>query len=307
MKNSNQIADLEKFKKFEIEFNSNIQFLQDFSNLVSYSGRIISFISPEKVHIVPSTHILNSSIQSLRSIKNCCSTGSFADANTLIRKLRDDLLLYVYILSIINKRKTFTEDSLKEFKMETEEDLIKGISGLTFTELNGDEKAVKAWLSNTVNELPHSVKKKLSFENYMSVLKQNPNVNDILLKYNLKHYWEFLRTKLNDYVHNNGFQFTQHNLIHSNNTNLEIYFQNINTRSSYVITFFLVLITMVESPLLCSGDIEDYLSLDIEPPENCQYEIAPFIQEFINKKVVPLHPELKEYLRNNNSHGMIIE
>ena len=64
---------------------------------------------------------------------------------------------------------------------------------------------------------------------------------------------------------------------------------------------------MIESPLLCSGDIEDYLDLGIEPPENCQYEIAPFIQEYINRKVVTIHPELKEFLQKNNSHGMKIE
>lgn len=307
MKNFNQIADSEKFKKFKKEFNSNIEFLQSFADLMSYSGRIISFISPEKVHIVPSTYILNNTIQSLKSIRHCCSKGSFADANTLIRKLRDDLILYVYILAIINKRKTFTETSFEKFKIETVEEFIEGFSGLIFTDLNDDEKAVEAWLSNAVHKLHPSIKKKLYFENYMTVLKQNPNINDILLKHNLKKYWEFLRTKLNDYVHSNGIKFTLHNLIELNDTNLEIYFQNINTRTSYIITFFLVLITMVESPLICSGEIEDYLDLGIDPPENCQYEIAPFIQEFINKKVVPLHPELKEYLRNNNSHGMIIE
>lgn len=305
--NDNKISDTGEYKKFVVEFNSNIEFLQDFSNLISFSGRIISFISPEKVYIFPTDFMLNSSIKSLISIQVSCSTGSFSDANTIIRKLRDDLLLYAYILSVINKRKTFTEDSLKNFKMDNAEELIKGFQGLVFNELNDDEKAVKAWLSNKVYELPYDIKKKLGYENYMKVLKQNKNVNEILLKYNLKKYWGFLQTKLNDYVHNNGIQFSHHNLIKSNDPNLEIYLQNINTRTSYIITFFLVLITMVESPLLCSGEIEDYLNLDIEPPENCQYEIAPFIQEFINKKVVTLHPELKEYLQNNNSHGMIIE
>ncbi|RYE13482.1 MAG: hypothetical protein EOP45_21110 [Sphingobacteriaceae bacterium] len=63
---------------------------------------------------------------------------------------------------------------------------------------------------------------------------------------------------------------------------------------------------MVESSLISSTDIVDYLECDIEPPENCQYQIAPFIQEYIDKKVVKLHPELKSYLNNNNSHGMKI-
>jgi len=304
--NTNKIIDTEEFKKFELEFDSNIEFLQDFSNLISFSGRIISFITKEKVHIVHSV-LIDSSVQTLKSIKFCCSNGSFSDANTLIRKLRDDLLLYAYILSITNQRKPFTENSLKNFKIETVEGLEKVISNLEFTELTNDEKAVAAWLNNDVLELPNSIKKKLSFENYISVLKLNTNISDVLLKYKLDNYWEFLQRKLNNYVHSNGRQFSQHNIVKSYDSQLEIYFQNINIRTSYAVTFFVVLITMIESALLCSGDIEDYLDMGIDPPENCQYEIAPFIQEFIDKKVVALHPELKEYLKNNNSHGMKIE
>ena len=306
VKKTNQITDVEKYKTFEIEFDNNIEFLKNFTDLVSYSGRIISFISTEKVHTVNTT-LLESSIQTLKSIKLCCSIGSFSDANSLIRKLRDDLFQYLYILAIINRRKTFTQKSLENFKLDSVEEIIVGFSELEFNELTNDELAVEAWLSNKVLELPYNVKKKLGFENYMKILKLDSNVNEILLAYKLHKYWDHLQTKLNNYVHSNGIQFTQHNLIKPSNPNLEVYYQNVNIRSSYVITFFLVLITMIDSPLLCSGDIEDYLDSDIEPPENCQYEIAPFIQEYINRKVVPLHPELKDFLQKNNSHGMKIE
>lgn len=63
----NQITESEKYKMFEIEFNNNIEFVKNFSDLVSYSGRIISFISTEKVLCVNST-LLESSIQTLKSI-----------------------------------------------------------------------------------------------------------------------------------------------------------------------------------------------------------------------------------------------
>ncbi len=296
----------EKYKTFEIEFDNNIEFVANFSDLVSYSGRIISFISKEKMHIVNST-LLESAIQTLKSIKLCCSIGSFSDANTLIRKLRDDLLQYVYVLAIINRRKTFTQKSLGSLKMDSVEEFTNGFLGLEFNKLTDDEIAVEAWLSNKVSELPYNLRKKLEFGNYMKILKLDSNVNEILIEYKLHKYWEQLQTKLNNYVHNNGTQFSQHNLIKSNNPNLEIFLQNINIRTSYVVSFFLVLITMIESSLLCSGDIEDYLDLGIQPPENCQFEIAPFIQEYINRKVVTIHPELKEFLQKNNSHGMKIE
>lgn len=305
-RNNEQIINIDEFKKFELEFNNSIEFLQKFSNLLKFSGRIIPFVTKEKVHIVHSA-LVDSGVQTLKSIKLCCSLGNFSDANTLIRKLRDDLLLYVYILAITNQRIPFTEKSIQNFSIETSKQFEDVLSNIEFTELTNDEKAVAAWLSNQVLELINPIKKKLSFENYMTVLKLNTNISNVLSQYNLENYWEFLRTKLNNYVHNNGSQFAQHNLVEANNSQLENYFQNINTRSSYVITFFIVLIIMVDSTLICSSEVEDYLDLGINPPENIQYEIAPFIQEFINEKVVNLHPELKEYLKTNNSHGMKIE
>lgn len=304
--NQLRIEQTDAFKKFELEYESNVDFLEDFSNLVNLSGRIISFITDKNSHIVHG-HLLDNSVQTLKSIKLCCSIGSFADANTLIRKLRDDLLLYVYTLAVVNQRKPFTEKSLDNLSIENQEEFLKGFSSLEFnTILTDDEKAIDAWICNKVFELPKQIKNKLSFKNYMEFLKQNENIKDVLITYNLQKYWEELTTKLNNYVHNNGRQFTIHNLIRSDNQQLEIYLANVNARTSYIITFFLILITMVESALLCSGDIEDYLDLGIDPPEDCQYEIAPFVQEFIDKKVVEIHPELKQYLKDNNNYGMKI-
>ena len=214
----------------------------------------------------------------------CSSLGNFADANTLIRKLRDDLLLYVFIISNTNKRR-FTSNS----------------------NLTDDEKAVEAWLNNTVKELDNKIKKKLSYENYMKYLKQDPNIEKILKSYQLENYWSYLTTKLNDYVHNNGLQFTLHNVIKSNITHININLINVNIRTSFIITFFLILILMTESSLLSSGDAIDYLEEDLEIPEGCQYEIAPFIQKYIDEKVIKIHPELKQFLKDNNSHGMTIE
>lgn len=300
------IEETEAFKTFSKEFNGNIDFLESFSTLIFMNGRIIAFFSDKKMHTV-NTALLDNSIQTLKSIKLCCSIGSFADANTLIRKLRDDLILYVYILDVVNKRKPFEEADLKELKTNNLEEFSDSFLKLRFNpNLTEDEKAVDAWLSNTVLELPKNIKMKISFENYMKYLKQNDNIIKILHEYKLQDYWESLRNKLNNYVHNNGLQFTSHNLIKGHNESLDIYLKNINIRTSYIITLFLVLIIMTEGALISSTDMIDYLDCGMQPPENCQYEIAPFIQEYIDKKVVEIHPELKQYLKDNNSYGMKI-
>lgn len=304
--NQVMMSETEQFKLFEKDFDQNIEFLDDFTNLIKLNGRIISFISDKNFHIV-NAKLLENSVQTLRSIKLCCSIGSFSDANTLVRKLRDDLLLYTYILTIVNKRKSFTEDSLANLSMENQEEFVKGFSNLQFnTMLNDDEKAVTAWLENKVLELPRKIRMNLSFENYMKVLRKDSKISQILVDYKLGNYWEILRSKLNNYIHNNGSQFSSHNLIKTHDQNLEIYFGNVNVRTSYIITLFLVLITMIESSLISSGDMIDYLDCGMEPPEDCQYEIAAFIQSYIDDKVVKIHPELKQFLKDNNINGMKI-
>lgn len=131
-------------------------------------------------------------------------------------------------------------------------------------------------------------------------------INKILIDYHLQNYWEILRKKLNNYIHNNGSQFTVHNLIKYNNEHLEIFFKNINIRISYIVTFFLVLIIMIQGSLISSTDYTDYLDMRLKPPKNSQYEIAKFVQEYIDKKVIKLHPDLKQYLKDNNCYGMNI-
>lgn len=302
-----KINETEEFKTFAEEIDYLIEFFKRFSELIFYNGRIISFFTDQNIFYL-NTYLIDSSAQTLRSIKLCCSIGSFSDANTLIRKLREDLIQYVYILTIINMRKPFIEDDLKNLKIDNPEEFANSFSNIRFNNiLTDDEKAVSAWFSNTVSELDRLIKRKLEFENYMKILKQNPIIAQILEKYNLQEYWEILRKRLNDYVHNNGVKFSAQNSIRINDKNLEIHFKNINIRTSYISSFFIIALLMVDSSLISSTDYIDHLDCNLEPPKDSQYSIASFIQDFIDIKVNKLHPELKQYLKDNNINGMRIE
>jgi hypothetical protein len=63
---------------------------------------------------------------------------------------------------------------------------------------------------------------------------------------------------------------------------------------------------MVEASLIVSTDLIDNLDCGIELPKDCQYFIANFVQEFIDENVSKIHPELKQYLIDNNNCQMII-
>src|SRR5690606_24037047 len=136
------------------------------------------------------TALIESSAHTLGSIKLCCSIGNFSDANSLIRKLRDDLLQYVYIINISNLREPYLDESIDNLKPESADDFADAIMNLKFNpKLTDDEKAVTAWFKNKVADLPRPIKYKLGFENYMTVLKQDSHIQHILTQYNLKEYW----------------------------------------------------------------------------------------------------------------------
>lgn len=302
-----KIDETNEFKTFAEEIDYLIEFFKRFSELIFYNGRVISFFTDKDIFYLNS-YLIDSSAQTLRSIKLCCSIGSFSDANTLIRKLRDDLIQYVYILTIINMHKPFIEEDLANFKFDNPEDFANSFSNIRFNDnLTDDEKAVSAWFANHVSDLTRPLKRKLEFENYMKILKENPNIAQILDKYNLQSYWEILRRRLNDYVHNNGVKFSAQNSIRNHDKNLEIHLKNINIRTSYISSFFIIVLLMVDSSLISSTDYIDHLDCNLEPPEDSQYSIASFIQDFIDIKVNKVHPELKQYLIDNNINGMRIE
>ena len=143
-----QIDETENFKTFSNEIDYLTEFFSDLSELIYSNGRIISFFSNVE-HYSLSTELIKSSSQTLKSIKFCCSIGGFAHANTLIRKLRDDLIQYVYLLNIIGLRKPFLEDSIKDLKIDNPEEFANCLLNLQFNDsLTNDEQAVTAWFKN---------------------------------------------------------------------------------------------------------------------------------------------------------------
>jgi len=302
-----QIDETVYYESFSKDIDYLSEFFSDLSTLLHLNGKIKSFLSVAK-HYFLSDELIKSSSQTLKSIKFCCSIGSFSDANTLIRKLRDDLIQYLWILTVIEGRKSFTAESTKGIKLDNAEEFTKSFLNLQYNEiLTDDEKALTGWFKNSVSDLNRSERKKLEFENYMKILKQNKNISQILIEYNLEEYWNNLRIRLNNYVHNNGIQFSKYNFINANDKNLETHLKNVNFRVTYISSIFLSLLLMIDSSLTSSTDYIDHLECNMQPPEDSQYILAPFIQIFIDEKVYKLHPELKKYLKDNNINGMRIE
>jgi hypothetical protein len=185
-----KIADTEAFQAFTEKLDNQIDYLNYLSKPKSVSPTLANMMAVGKVYQTE-TFLLDSAARTLESIKLICQIGAFSDANTLVRKLRDDLLLFVYMSEVAKNNATLNRNDSENLEIST------------------DEFAVRAWLTDNVDSLNRNDKKKLSFENYMKYLRTNSSIQPRLHRYDRTTNWEKLRIKLNDYVHNNGKQFTE--------------------------------------------------------------------------------------------------
>jgi hypothetical protein len=101
--NEHSIHSSDEYLRFEKDINEIIEFFELLSELIFENGYVMSYLSING-NFTLGTELLDSSIKTLKNAKYCCSNGSFSDANILIRKFRDDLTLFLYLLEIINTR-----------------------------------------------------------------------------------------------------------------------------------------------------------------------------------------------------------
>ena len=311
--NRNGIVNSQHYINFVHKINKLMEFLYMLSCLISETGQVTICITRNKMHMFQ-PDLIDSSVKTLNSIKCCCMYGSFSDANILVRKFRDDLMLYLYILNVLSSRKSIdTEQVEKAFGDKIDNDkFIKIVEIALNNEIKGcmkndDDILVDAWFDDNVYNLSRSQQKKLSINNYINYLEIDKSIAEILQKHNLKELWENIRRKLNSYTHNNGQSYTQDNIILDQDVNMKNLFTDIISRLDFLTSFFLILLILIKPSIIQSSDYIDYLDAGLTPIEGSQYKIAPFIQKFIDEYINKIHPELKVFLRDNNKYGMLID
>lgn len=230
----------------------------------------------------------------LKSILVCCKMGNFTDANVLLRKYRDNLFQWLFIISLNEELKDHTLD-IDNCKVEFKGDSLKLLKSL-----------LQLWFRNDKIERAHK-RKYFDIQPYIEFIIKNEPSKTCYERF-LKFIMVNLDTELNDYTHGNGKMFIQFNNSNYNRSNQNsILVSEISERLEKVTACFLSLLIMTKSSFLMSSDYSDYHEVNLEPPENCQYWISPIFQLYIDKYLLKLHPDLKEYLSKNNPQCMIID
>ena len=189
------------------------------------------------------------------SIISCCESGCLADANTLLRKYKDALFFYLYLVAYDSDCK-IAEPSKRTRKM---------------------EKNIQRWLRNELGDL--------GIGQILKEIGTSPQVTEAVMKYHLQTYLENIRDRLHNYVHGNGIAYYNRSVNSYKESVLEKHISNLLLDMRFVTVTFLFLLTMFNPAFIMSTDYVDCLDCSMTPPEDSQYWVAPFITEFFQKNL----------------------
>lgn len=133
----------------------------------------------------------------------------------------------------------------------------------------------------------------------LTYLMENEHINKIVSEHKLQETWDNIGKNLNKYVHGNGKIYSQLNYVNLDSKTIDKIFNDITFKLSYIVSVFVVLLILVKPHIIPSIEYIDALELGLQPVEGSQYNIAPFIKEFIDTQVIKLHPDIKGFLNES--------
>ena len=246
------LADIKKIESFLTEF-SVLSLGRDFVLLKN------ECFSPKNVY--------TSCELTVGSIISCCESGCIADANSLLRKYRDDLFFYLYVL-VYDSFKKIDSKSRKVSEM---------------------ERNILRWKNNNLYDF--------SSGTVMREIAEYPDIKEAVLQYNLKSFFERISNRLNNYVHGNGIDFYNCNVIAYDNNYMQSQMTILFNDLRMITVTFLFLLSLCSPQAIMSTDYEDHSDLSLTPPEGCQYWVAPFIVDFFRDNLDLIDKNCLEYLR----------
>ncbi len=290
----------EEYDEFKRNISNFLPF-DEITSLVDDTKRMLDVLSDNAamitshnnhIFILSGSQIL-SGIKTLGNILLCCKTGSFSDANVLLRKYRDDLFQWLYMVKTI-------EESNKYL-------LGKDIP----SDLKVRMKVIHLWIKG---ELILDSNRKLLKEHFAAHVYIKHIIDGDEIKRCCDDFfsntWKLIDKNANDYVHANSDGHLRDNFLeipYLQKERVQRCLNDVCDKIKSVTIYFLSLLLLIDSHLIMSSDHILHLDCDLEPPEGSQNWIASVFQVYFDKYISALSLELVEYLRNNNSHCMLIE
>lgn len=205
------------------------------------------------------------------SVISCCESGCMADAYSLLRKYRDDMFFYLYVV---------VYDTCN--KLENNSKLVAQM-----------EKNIEQWINNNLNDL--------YIGDILMAIGQSPRAKDAVRKYKLKSYFDTIGNRLNNYVHSNGVLFYNRNVNAYQGDYLQKQMQELLKDMRFITITFLFLLTLSSPLSIMSTDYIDSLDCGLMPAEGSEYWVAPFVENYIKENISFIDESCLNYLRENTS------
>lgn len=258
-----------------------------------------------------SCETMMSAMNTITSIDFCMNRSAYADAYTLVRKLRDDLMQYLFILNVIkNMKKTSDKGndvSIEELFSDADKlwNMInKDIQFLISGEGKSDvELAMESWMYNELEKNNNTEYRKKyydtsKYKNYL--ISQNSEIKELVEEF-LNPLWKDIDRKLNNYVHGNGIKYITNNYVFQDKKDIQD--GELVIVVKMILIIFLSILTLVDSTKMQSSDYMDALDMGEKPEENSQYWVCPCIVDFMNHNI---DRKWLEYMQEHEKYGMKI-
>ncbi len=233
----------------------------------SLSFGIMNWLSGATLSFINIDTYAYSSIQgTLESIKIILQKGRINDSYALLRKYFDVTLINVYTNLYIKNNHS--------------------IDNIVVGQINNWVKG-----KETIPEyriISKYIKEDDSLRSVTSLLQKDNRYKEI-------------RDRCNDHTHYNFY----HNLLDNDN---EIYLKDriekldvlLKDLNNIFVQHFAYIFTINEHYLM-SSDYSDYMDVGMTPPDDCQYWVAPSIQEIFDKEIKLLRPDIAEVMKSETA------
>ena len=171
------------------------------------------------------------------------------------------------------------------------------------TRKSATDLAVELWVYDILEEEKYFKERKQYFDTskYIIQLVKNENIKHLMEIY-LKDIWKETDRTLNNYVHGNGRKYILDN--YPSYGNYQERKQKLIATVRNITSIFISILSIVLPNKIQSSDYRDDMEFGVTPREGCQYWVMPMIVEFMDMYFPKIHPDLLQFLEDNNKYGM---
>lgn len=217
------------------------------------------------------TYVYSSIKGTVDSIKVTLERGRINDSYCLLRKYYDSCIINVY-------SNLYIEDNCSSEKF-----LVEQVNNW----LHGKDKLPEYRLMSQ----------------YIRSNDRLKEINSVLLSDDI---YKDIRGRCNDHTHYNYFL---HVILNDNEVYLKKRLASLDKLADDIKNIFILHLSYIfslQQHYMASSDYVDYLDCGMQPPENSQHWVAPFIQKVFNEVINKNRPDLASIILENTSMNLDI-